>query len=154
MSDALMWPPIVVVFDVLSDAEPEFAHSVHGVDVDIFCLDGSPKSLYPDVVLAVLTLSFLPGDTNRRRASVSPRLLMPALQNPVSSQVHRSCVGGGRARPVPLSLCAECCRRTLLLRWPQIPISNGLSEPKKPHTCWPIRPMLTAPSKPQSLHEP
>ena len=52
MSDALMWPPIVVVFDILSDAVPEFAHSVHGVDVDIFCLDGSPKSLYPDVVLA------------------------------------------------------------------------------------------------------
>ena len=80
MSDALMWPPIVVVFDILSDAVPEFAHSVHGVDVDIFCLDGSPKSLYPDVVLAAPSSVHAHADGMRNLAA--PPLLRLRYRHP------------------------------------------------------------------------
>lgn len=50
--DTLMAAAVVVILDVAPDALPQARHVVLRVDIDIHRLNGTPKALYPDVVLA------------------------------------------------------------------------------------------------------
>ena len=50
--DTLMAAAVVVILDVVPDALSQARHVVFWVDVDILHLDGTPETLYPDVVLA------------------------------------------------------------------------------------------------------
>ena len=50
--DTLMAAAVVVILDIAPDAQSQARHVVFWVDVDILHLDGTPKTLYPDVVLA------------------------------------------------------------------------------------------------------
>ena len=52
VGNALMTPTVVIILDVVPDSLPQKRHIVLRVDVDVLRLDGTPETLYPDIVLA------------------------------------------------------------------------------------------------------
>ena len=60
---SLMTATVVVVLDVIPDALSQARHIVLRVDIDILRLDGTPETLYPDIVLAASTAIHADFDT-------------------------------------------------------------------------------------------
>ena len=60
---SLMTATVVVVLDVIPDTLSQARHIVLRVDIDILGLDGTPETLYPDIVLAASTAIHADFDT-------------------------------------------------------------------------------------------